>query len=498
VRLLVNGQVVADTTWDGKREERVSVEIPSAVLQSGANTLFVENVGDTAAAYSMVFLNRFEVRYARRVTADAGRWAGVVDVSGTAEVTGLGGAPLAVDLTNGPQWLRGVVPGPSGPSLRVEAGHRYLATTEGFALTPAVRRAESTTLMSSRQRADWILVAPRTFLGAAAPLVALRRGQGLLTKTVALEDVADTFGHGEAGPQGLEAFLAFAYGSWQKPSPRYVVLLGDATYDPKDYLKTGVLDRVPFRPIRTSYLWTASDPAFAAVNGEDLLPDLALGRLPAATAEQARALVEKLVAYESAGRRLDGRAVLVADNADAGGPFEADADELAATVLAGRDVQKIYLRDQGASTRAEIVAAFDSGPGLLSYIGHGATAVWASENIFNNSDVAALQPQAQQPFLLTLNCLNGFFHFPPFDSLAEALVKAEGKGAIAAFAPSGLSLDEAAHAYHQALLREIESGRHARLGDALLAAQSAYADSGRFPELLAIYHLLGDPAQHVR
>ena len=120
--------------------------------------------------------------------------------------------------------------------------------------------------------------------------------------------------------------------------------------------------------------------------------------------------------------------------------------------------------------------------------------VWASENIFNNADVASLEGQDRQPLLLTLNCLNGFFHFPPMDSLAEAFVKAEGKGAVAAFSPSGLSVDAAAHAYHKALLAEILSGRHGRLGDALLAAQRDYADSGAEPEMLAIYHLFGDPA----
>jgi hypothetical protein len=46
---------------------------------------------------------------------------------------------------------------------------------------------------------------------------------------------------------------------------------------------------------------------------------------------------------------------------------------------------------------------------------------------------------------MSMKCLNGFFHFPPMNSLAEELLKAEGKGAIAAFAPSGLSVDEAAH-----------------------------------------------------
>jgi hypothetical protein len=35
---------------------------------------------------------------------------------------------------------------------------------------------------------------------------------------------------------------------------------------------------------------------------------------------------------------------------------------------------------------------------------------------------------------------------------------------------------------------------HQRPGDAILAGQSDYSDTGAFPELLSIYHLLGDPA----
>jgi hypothetical protein len=77
-------------------------------------------------------------------------------------------------------------------------------------------------------------------------------------------------------------------------------------------------------------------------------------------------------------------------------------------------------------------------------------------------------------------------------------VKAEGKGALAVFAPSGLSVDAPAHAYHKLLLDEVVSGWHARLGDALLAAQAAYAASGELPELLSAYHLFGDPAQTIR
>ena len=134
----------------------------------------------------------------------------------------------------------------------------------------------------------------------------------------------------------------------------------------------------------------------------------------------------------------------------------------------------------------------------MNYLGHGATLVWASENVLNNLDVKSLSAQDQQPFLLTMNCLNGYFHFPYLNSLAEELLKAEGRGAIGAFSPSGLSLNGPAHRYHKALLSEILSGKRERLGDAVLAAQAAYAEDGEFLELLSIYHLLGDPALRIR
>src|SRR5262249_29644331 len=161
-------------------------------------------------------------------------------------------------------------------------------------------------------------------------------------------------------------------------------------------------------------------------------------------------------------------------------------------------VEKIYYSREGADTRARIKAAFDDGASFLGYVGHGGTAVWASENVFNVWDVASLAPQSRQPFLTTMNCLSGFFHFPPLNALSEELVKAEGKGAIAAFSPTGLSVDGPAHLYQKMLLREIRSGRHARLGDAILAAQEDYASSGAMPELLSIYNLLGDPALRIR
>jgi hypothetical protein len=316
---------------------------------------------------------------------------------------------------------------------------------------------------------------------------------------VALEDIDSEFGFGESHPEAIREFLSYAYHHWQKPAPRYVVLAGDATYDFKDYLGTGVKNRVPPMIEKTSYLWTASDAAYASVHGEDPLPDLAIGRLSAASIDEMRVLVSKILEYEALGGKMPRRAVLVADDPDGAGDFERDADEIARTLLPSQDPLRIYLGRLGAeATRLAIVDAFNGEGGLVSYVGHGGIHLWASENIFDSSRVMTLAPRPEPPLVLTLNCLNGYFHFPYFNSLAEELMKAEGKGAIAVVAPSGLSLNEPAHLYHKALVGELVSGRHRRLGDALLGAQSTYAASGAFPELLRIYLLLGDPALTLR
>jgi hypothetical protein len=498
LRVTVNGTVVGETSWDGKTAKKMEVELAPGLLHEGQNDLAIENVGDTAASYSMVFLDRFALTHTRHPVADAGRFEGSFSETGVVTVGGLGEDAAVIQTSPSLSWVRDGTATPAGLSFNAEAGSSYLAVSPQALLEAKVRRPTTSRLRSTRNRADYLLIGPRELLPAARPLLELRRTQGLFSRAVAIEDLYQEFGYGEVRPEAVKEFLEYVYHHWQSPSLRYVVLFGDATYDGKNYLQTGTPNHVPAYPLKTSYLWTASDPSFAAVNGEDLLPDLAIGRLPAASIDEARALVEKMLTYEESPREIGGPVVLVADNPDQGGDFEADSDEIA-SMLVDREIEKVYLSQLGsAGTRTAITSAFDRGASLMNYVGHGGIALWAAENVFANADVKNLSLQGRQPIVMTMSCLNGYFHFPYFDALGEALVKAEGKGAIAAFSPSGLSLDAPAHRYHVALVEEITSGRHTRLGDAVLAAQRTYAESGAFPELLAIYHLFGDPALVLR
>jgi hypothetical protein len=499
VRVSVNGVEVGEGVFAGKRPWRLGVVVPAGLVREGTNELRLRNAGDTGV-YSLVYLDGFSVSYPQRGEARGGVFEGSWSESGTVEVGGLSGPAVVVDVTEpgGARWVRGLEQ--TGTSVRweAEAGRRYqVVTGEGLA-RPRVVHPEPTRLRETDNQADYLLVAPAGFLEAAEPLLERRRSQGLTARGVSLEEITTAFGHGEPSGEAIRDFIAYAFHSWKAPSPRYVVLLGDSSYDPRNFTGTAWPSPLPALWEKTPYLWTVSDPALAAVNGEDRLPDLALGRLPATTLDEARSLVRKILDWEDSGQGLTGAVTLVADNPDSGGNFEQDSLDLASTVLAQRQPRLLFLRQLGTNTRPAILDAFDSGLSIMSYVGHGGAAVWASENVLNSWDPPSLLPQTRQPLLLTFNCLNGYFVAPNFDSLSEAFLKIEGRGAIAALSPSGLSLDQPAQVYHRALLAQIASGVHLTLGDAWLAAQRDYAQQGAPPDLLLLYQLLGDPALRIR
>jgi hypothetical protein len=507
VRVALNGLWVGEASFSGKRPFRLEAVVPAGAWREGENEIAVANVGDTGVQ-SLFFLDRFEVMPPRKPQACEGAFRGRWPESGTVEVPGFSSPPAILELpppgathpgSSSPSWVVGSSLEGSAVRWQAKAGFDYVVASRESVLRPRVERPAPSTLRSASNRADYLLIAPEGFLAAAEPLLVHRASQGLAVKAVSLEEVGREFGHGTASGEAIRSFVSHAYHGWAKPSPRYLVLLGDATYDPR-FLAASTAQPSPLPALwgKTTWLWTATDPVLGAVNGEDEVPDLAVGRIPATTVEQAEALVGKLLAWEGSGQGLEGKALLVADNPDVAGDFEWDVEDIRASFLGDRETEVLKVGELGADTREAVRAGLDGGLGLLSYVGHGGSAVWASESVWNSWDAASLRAQSRQPLLLTLNCLNGYFVGTNFESLAESLVKAEGRGAIAAFSPSGLSVDGPAHQYHRALVGELVSGRHGRLGDAVLAAQQAYAQTGLMPELLSVYQLLGDPAMAIR
>ena len=338
--------LVAETSFDGAVPQTLEVDLSPSLLQDGLNDLRVLNVGDTGVS-SKVFLDRFELLYPQTTAARSGLFEGRFASAGTAEVTGLSSPAALLDATAG-AWLTGFE---AGPSLRfhAEADHRYLAVSEEALLSPRVFFPEpSARLRSAANQADYLLIAPQAFMAAAQPLLDRRASQGLSTFAASLEEITSSFGSGQPSGEAIRDFLAFAYHHWTRPSPRYVLLLGDSNYDPRHFSSFSQPSPLPYLLQRNSYIWTASDPALAALNGDDILPDLAIGRLPATTVEQAQTMVAKILDWEDQGFTLDGKVALVADNPDLAGDFEADVRDIECSFLQGRDTT------QGLPRRARV------------------------------------------------------------------------------------------------------------------------------------------------
>lgn len=212
LRLSVNGGLVHETSWDGRTARELSVELPSGLLREGVNHLEIENVGDTEAPYSMVMLDRFEVRYPSEPMAQNGMLEGTWGASGEARVSGMGQAYVLDVTDSSPQWLSGAEVDAHGAlRFRAQAGRGYLAVGADAVLRPRVTKARATGLRSERHGVDYLVIGPATFLQAARPLLELRRSEGLRVKAVSIEDVASDFGFGEQTPEAIRAFIAHAY-----------------------------------------------------------------------------------------------------------------------------------------------------------------------------------------------------------------------------------------------------------------------------------------------
>ena len=102
---------------------------------------------------------------------------------------------------------------------------------------------------------------------AIEPLKLLRERQGLRVAVVSVEDIYDEFSLGHRTPQAIRDFLEFARSNWE-PSPHHVLLVGDASFDPKNYLDKGDFDLVPTRLVDTRLMETASDDWFTDFNDD--------------------------------------------------------------------------------------------------------------------------------------------------------------------------------------------------------------------------------------
>jgi hypothetical protein len=505
ILIRLNDHPVADATWDG--QETYLVEAVTSHLLEGENVLVLEAPDDSGAKADVALLDWYEIGYQRRFVAEDDQLQFEGEV-GAYRIAGFGRPEVSLfDITDPANAVRlsGYAVEPESDAYAISfsdevAGQRRYLAVGSMAVKEPTRivPADHADLRGADNQADYIVITHPDFRESLKPLIVWRRSKGLEVKVVTIEEVYDEFSYGLADPTAIRDFLHYAHQHWAAPVPRYVLLVGDASYDYRDNLKAPNKNLLPTYLVQTHFVGeTASDNWFVDFD-DDSLPEMAIGRLPVKSVAEARIVVDKIVGYErnptpGEWRR---RVLFVAD--DDQPDFEATSDDLIESNLPpDYQATRVYLSDyaEPEESTARIIAEFNQGAAIVNYVGHAALDVWAKEGVFSSADIAALRNGSKLPFVVTMTCLDGYFHHPQADCLAEELLLAEGKGALAAFAPTSELLPAEQDALVKALFEILFASDAPTLGEAVMRAKRSLPDGGRgYEDLIETYTLLGDPA----
>ncbi len=280
-----------------------------------------------------------------------------------------------------------------------------------------------------------------------------------------------------------------------------MLLVGDASYDPRNYEGFGYWDLVPTKLIDTSFEETCSDDALADFDGNGIA-DIPVGRLPARTPAEADLMVSKIVNFVRFSQANGSQtAMLVADTQ---GDYYFNFAQASADVgaLLPPTVNRQFVNrgenptsSSDAAVRATIIGSFNQGLALVNYTGHGNLDVWTGASLFTAADARALTNGSHLPlpFVVVADCLNGLFDDRAVEGLGEALLKAPNGGAVGVFASSGRTLPDGQQQMSKALYPLLFGSPAMAVGDAAKQAKTATNDM----DVRRTWILLGDPSMRI-
>ena len=492
----LNGQSLGEKSWDGNGPHAIELPIPAGVLAE-SNELIIASPGDTGAVADLVYLDKVRVSYRRRLQFDSGQLLFDIAAQAAAIENPAGDSLRLWDVTDPLKPVELSVDASSRAQTiafqEETASPRAYIIFDDAPRKPATLELAPPPLQAPEQGADYIVIAHPDLADAIQPLLAWREAQGLRTTLATTEQIYLEFSEGMQSPGAITDFLRWALETWPKPAPRFVLLVGDASYDPLDYLKAPNKNLVPTAFVSTVVMGeTASDNALADVDGDDL-PDLTIGRFPAQTPAEIAAMVAKTIDYEKERPAGDWvrKWLFAADDDD---PFFSDFnDEIIGMLPAGFEAEKLVIAPN-KDVHDGLLAALNDGRGLVSYMGHGAVDIWAKEEIFTTEDVAGLTQEGRLPIILVWACLNGYFQHPKRTSLGETLLLTPEKGAVAGLFPTGETFPNDQLIMARALL-DANLTTTSTLGEALLKAiRQLDPENPGQRDIIHTFALLGDPA----
>jgi hypothetical protein len=533
----------------------VSVRIPGSSIQGGTLTLDLEYVKQQSTAVAQ--LDYIEVDYeaalhtggrpSYRLDALPARLPGQIDhfviggVDASHRVWDVSD-PVNVRAQEG-QLVGGNLEFNAAPG----AGRHWYIFNGGYLRPVSASRIANQDLHSLAQ-ADYLIVSHPSFLSAAERLAAHHRRRGLSVLVVSLPLIYQEFSSGSTDMTAIRDFVKMFYDRAQAGAgtpPRYLLLMGDGSHDPKGITHDRLADYIPTYQSRLSHdkarSYTSDDylgflddgegfwgedatQRYANLNeyhwvlrGDTVVQthglDVAIGRLPVQDLAEAEAFVDKIVRYEDDPAGFGpwrNRVVLVADHLDSEGAYHvSQADSYSGQIAAANpciNIDKLYMDNyqmvpQASSQkfpdgRAAMLKAFEEGSLIVNYTGHGGEIAWSNSTILDISDIKQLSNGPRLPLFITATCQFGRWDDPERRSGAEGLVLQQGGGAIGmlttvrtVYAGPNYALNQ--NFYDEVFRYDSAAGRMPTVGEIFLRTKNASWLNGINNRN---FSLLGDPA----
>ncbi len=364
-----------------------------------------------------------------------------------------------------------------------------------------VQHVTSSALRNQAIGADYIIITHKRFQDAANRLARYRETlNSFRCKIVTVDQIYDEFNYGLTEPSVIRDFLRYAYKNWLPPSPRYVLFLGDASWDPKRTIGNAV-DWVP------SFGHPVSDTWYACLDDSvDLLPDLSVGRLPAQHPETAQQMIEKIIQYESSpSGSWKKRFLFITGGFN---DFEQGQFIHQSNLIIEKYIDKDPVYGQSfminkttndkkeGENRQEILDRLNEGVLWTNFIGHAGSRTW--DLMFHNPDIEDLDNGSQLPFVSSMTCHTGRFAEPNQDCFGEKFVGQRQSGAISFLGTSGWGYASEDFLFLDSLFPIVLQDSVRYIGDAITKAKIAlwemYGSSTHVKNMIYQYALLGDPA----
>jgi len=366
---------------------------------------------------------------------------------------------------------------------------------------------------------NYLIITNQELVGQAQRLADYHQeNSGLTTQVIQLSEIYNEFGSGSQDITAIRDFIKQVYttNSSTEGKLKYVCFFGDSSYDYKDRI-TNNNNIVPVYESYQSFNLATSfvtDDYFVMLDPNDGLMltsdtiDVASGRIPVTTVQQAADVVDKILSYYSKNAFGDWRntITLLADDIDQTGEetLQLGMERIADSIKKNKpvfNINKIYADayKQETSSGGErypqvnlaLTNAIEKGTLVMDYFGHGGEDGFASERILEIPQIQDFNNPKTLPLFITVTCEFSRFDNPLRTTAGELVFWNKNGGAASLITTTREVFISTGQNFNEKLMKILLefNNEDLTIAESLMATKNGFTSFQKF-----FIYFIGDPA----